>query len=402
VIRSAARTLTARVALVYLALRAVSAVMLVVASHHQVPMPDWTGPGRTVDYFDMTVMWDGSWYRQAALHGYPVPLPLDAHGHVAQSTWAFYPLFPLLSRMVMSATGLGFPVVGSTLALLCGLGASILMAHLLADRLGPRVALATVAVWAAFPAAVSLQLAYTESIAMLVLCAFLWAVMRRAWLASAGLVLLLGLTRPIAAPAALVVLVALWVRWRDRREQPLAVGEIVSGAVALAAAGLAAVLWPLIAWFDTGSRSAYADTMSAWRAGGNLVPLKPWLGMSEWVFRDTAHPQTYGPVGLAVLVTSIVVLTCGPWATRLGPELRTWCLAYPAYLALVLDPFTSIFRYALPLFPLIAVVLGGGWIGRTARWLWTRTWTLVALGVVGQVFWIWKLLIFWPPSDYPP
>jgi hypothetical protein len=293
-------------------------------------------------------------------------------------------------------------VVGSTLALLCGLGASIIMAQLLADRLGQRVALATVAVWAAFPAAVSLQLAYTESIAMLVLCALLWAVMRRAWIASAGLVLLLGLTRPIATPAAVVVAVALWVRWRDRRERPLGRTEVVSGLVALAAAALASILWPLLAWNATGSRSAYTDTMSAWRAGGHLVPLKPWLGMSEWVFRDTAHPETYGPVGLAVLVTTIVVLTCGPWATRLGPELRAWCLAYPAYLALVLDPFTSIFRYALPLFPLVAVVLGGGWVGRTARWLWTRTAVLVALGMVGQVFWVYKLLVFWPPSDYPP
>ena len=79
----------------------------------------------------------------------------------------------------MGLTGLGFPVVASMLALVCGLGAALLMAGLLADRVGARVALATVAVWAAFPAAVSLQLAYTESLAMLVLCGFLWAVIRR-------------------------------------------------------------------------------------------------------------------------------------------------------------------------------------------------------------------------------
>jgi hypothetical protein len=107
-------------------------------------------------------------------------------------------------------------------------------------------------------------------------------------------------------------------------------------------------------------------------------------------------------VALAALVTTIVVLTCGPWATRLGPELRTWCLAYPAYLGLVLDPFTSIFRYALPLFPLVAVVLGTGWVDRAARWLATRSMVLVAAGIVGQAAWIWKLLVFHPPSDFPP
>jgi hypothetical protein len=395
------RSLALRVALVYLALRAVSAVMIVAASHDQVPVPAWTGPH--VGYVDMTVLWDGSWYRMAAEHGYASSLPVDpSSGHVAQNVWAFYPLFPLVSRLLMDLTGLGFPAVASTVALLCGLGACVLMAGLLAERVGERVALATVAVWAAFPAAVSLQLAYSESIAMLVLCATLWAVLRRAWLPVAALALLLGITRPIAAPVAVVVAVALLVRWLGRRVDPITSGEYLRGAVALVAAGLSGLLWPGIAWFVTGSRTAYTDTMAAWRSGGQIVPLKPWLWMSEWVFRDTSHASVLGPAALVVLGGTILALTLGPWASRLGPELRTWCVAYPAYLAVVLDPFTSIYRYALPLFPLLAVVLGGAWLHRTARWLWARAGVLVALGVVGQAAWIWKLLVFVPPSDYPP
>ena len=84
------------------------------------------------------------------------------------------------------------------------------MAGLLTERVGSRVALATVAVWAAFPAAVSLQLAYTESLAMLVLCGFLWAVIRQRWAVTAALALVLGLTRPIALPAA-----RRWWPWRS-------------------------------------------------------------------------------------------------------------------------------------------------------------------------------------------
>jgi hypothetical protein len=142
--------------------------------------------------------------------------------------------------------------------------------------------------------------------------------------------------------------------------------------------------------------------MAAWRAGGEIVPLKPWLWMSEWVFREHDLAGTYGPVALAVTVTTLVVMVCGPWARALGPELRTWSLAYPAYLALVLDPFTSIFRYLLPLFPLIVIMLGGAWVDRAPRFLGGRTAALVVLGVVGQAFWITELLVFVPPSDYPP
>ena len=307
----------------------------------------------------------------------------------------------------MAASGLGFPVVASSLSLVCGLGAAVIMGRLLAEKVGDRVALATVAVWGAFPAAVALQIAYTEAIAMLVLCAVLWALVRRNWIVVGALGLLLGVTRPIAVPVAVVVAVLLWLRWRRRAADPIDGGEYAAGAFALVATVVGAVVWPLIAWQVTGSRSAYTDSMAAWRVGGVIVPFKPWLGMSQWAFRDFEGGDVYGPVALAALAMTIVVLTCGPWASRLGPELRVWCLAYPAYLAVVLDPFTSIFRYAIPLFPLVAVVVAGswrapGWLETRARWLWTRTAVLVAVGIAGQALWIWKLLVFVPPSDYPP
>jgi hypothetical protein len=395
------RGLAWRVAAVYLALRALTAVLLLLATGEQVPVDGWTGP--KVDYVDMTVLWDGSWYRHVALEGYPVPVPLDpGSGRPTQNAWAFYPLFPGTARLLMGLTGLGFPAVASTLALLCGLGAAILMALLLAERVGQSVAFAAVAVWAAFPASVSLQLAYTESMAMLVLCGLLWAVLRQRWFLVAVLALALGVTRPIAVPVLAVVAVALFIRWRRRAREPITRQECVAGATALVACGVAGLIWPAVVWAATGSRTAYTDTMASWRTGGEIVPLKPWLWMSEWVFRSSEHAQTFGPVALAAVVTTIVVMVLGPWASALGPELRTWCLAYPAYLALVLDPFTSIFRYLLPLFPLLVVILGGGWLDRLPRWIGPKAVALSAAGVVGQVFWIWGLLVFVPPSDYPP
>lgn len=396
------RRLALRVAAVYLGLRAVSAVVVLLAVARQTPVPAWTGPD--VDYVDMTVLWDGSWYRTVALEGYPVPLPRDAQtGAVHQNAWAFYPLFPLLARALMELTGLGFPAVASTLALACGLGAALVMAGLLAERLGGRVALATVAVWSAFPSAVSLQLAYTESLAMLVLGGFLWALMRRRWGAAAALALVTGLTRPIALPLLAVTAVALLMRWRARRREPLSRSEAAAGTAALVACGVAGLLWPAVAWAVTGSRTAYTDTMAAWRSGGEIVPLKPWLWTTQWLFRSTDLAPTLAPVALAALATAVVVVVSGPWATALGPVLRAWSLAYPAYLALVLDPFTSLFRYLLPLFPLLAVVLGGAWgDGRPPRALAARTMVLVAAGVAGQVVWVFELLVFVPPSDYPP
>ena len=82
-----------------------------------------------------------------------------------------------------------------------------------------------------------------------------------------------------------------------------------------------------------------------------------------------------------------------------------WSLAYPAYLLVVLDPFTSIFRYLIPLFPLAAVLIGAAgrplW-RRWEGWAWARFGVLLLAFVVGQWYWIDILWRFVPPTDYPP
>ena len=71
----------------------------------------------------------------------------------------------------------------------------------------------------------------------------------------------------------------------------------------------------------------------------------------------------------------------------------------------MLDPFTSIFRYLIPLFPLLVVMLGAGWADRRGntwkRLLW-RSCRCSSLFVVGQYYWTDILWRFIPPSDYPP
>ena len=100
----------------------------------------------------------------------------------------------------------------------------------------------------------------------------------------------------------------------------------------------------------------------------------------------------------------VVAMVAGPWARNLGADLRTWTLAYPAYLAAVLDPFTSIFRYLIPLFPLLVVVLGAGWAdrrGNTWRRLLWRFVPLLVLFVVGQYCWTDDPVALRPPERLP-
>ncbi|NUO33786.1 MAG: hypothetical protein HOQ27_01745, partial [Dermatophilaceae bacterium] len=394
---SSRRVFVARLLAAYALARVVSTTILLVVLPRQVPSSMTGGEGVPVTYFSFTALWDGEWYGTIAHTGYPDVLPIGDAGRVGQNPWAFYPLFPLLSRLGMTVTGLGFPTVASTIALLCGVGAAVLMGLLLRERIGDPAAYLVVALWASFPASVTLQLAYTESLAMLLLVGYLYALSRERWLVAAAVALLTGLARPIAAPLGLVTLVVVVLRWRRRRERPISTGTYASMVASLVGCGVAGLLWPAIAWWRTGSRSAYTDTMAAWRSYDTVQLFVPWV--------DRLDDPTWGPwlVGGPIVILLMVV---GPWARNLGADLRTWTLGYTFYLVATLDPFTSIFRYLIPLFPLLVVVLGAGWGDRRGntwgRLLW-RFVPLLLVFVAGQYWWtdvLWRYVPS-PNGDYP-
>lgn len=385
---------------VYALCRLVTTVVLMSAMHGQVPTGMTGGDQVPVTYWNFLALWDGQWYQRIAEGGYPNALPVDPTGKVEQNPWAFYPLFPLASRLVMALTGLSFPVVGGLLALLCGFGAAAFMAALLGHRIGVPSTLAVVALWASFPASVALQLAYTESLAMLLLTAYLYALDRERWLVATGVALLVGLSRPIAVPLGLVTLAVVVARWRGRTARPVTRGEYLSMAAALVGCGVAGLIWPVVAWLATGSRSAYTDTMASWRAYPEVQWFTPWYDKATWWLGET-----WGVLALFAVPVLIAVMVLGPWADRLGLAMRTWALGYPLYLAAVLDPFTSLPRYLIPLFPLLVPLVGAGWAdgrGQRPGRVLVRTLPLLVLCVWGQYWWADTLWVFTPPSDYPP
>ncbi|WP_109472183.1 hypothetical protein [Ornithinimicrobium cavernae] len=384
----------------YTAFRLFTTVLLLwIVDVHQDPL---IFSGEVHRYFDLATLWDGAWYEKIATTGYPDRLPVDASGEVQQNEWAFYPMFPTLATWLTALTGWPFAVAGPVVATLVGYAAAVVMGLMLRERVGSVAALGGVALFAAFPTAPVLQVAYTESLATLLLCIVLWLLIRHRWLAAGAVALLTGLARPIALPLGLVALVAVVLRWRRRHEEPVSRGEYAAMFAALAGCGLSGLIWPALVWRGTGVPDGYTVTMSAWRAGEEVVPFLPTLEMVKWQFGD--------PRGVWLLVgffALLAVMVLGPWARGLGPVLQTWSLGYPFYLAAALDPWTSIYRYLILLFPVFVVLIGGGWPPSDRRagptWLIVlRTVVIVALFLGWQVWWSWELFRFEPPRDNPP
>ncbi|NTW42440.1 MAG: hypothetical protein HGA44_21630, partial [Cellulomonadaceae bacterium] len=365
----------------------------------------WTGEAPS--YLQYTgLMWDASWYRTIAENDYPAILPVSAEGVVQQNAWAFFPLFPLLVRGVMTVTTAPWYVAAPLTALVLGAIAmlvvhqviALVIARPAAARLSPQVRralpLTTVAVLTTSAASPLLQVGYTESLALLLVAAVVWALLRERHGLAVPLILALGLTRAVAAPVAVVVVAHAWWRWNEARDgRPWPVTERWA-AVGLAALALASgLLWPAICGWVTGVPDAYTQTQGAWRGRGEVVPLVPWLDVARWLFGGWATV-----VLVAAAVLAVLTVTCAPMR-RLGPELTGWTGGYLAYLVVVVEPGTSLVRFLLLAFPVAGVVAQLALRSRFPRAAIT---VVLCLGLVAQVAWIallWRLV---PPSGWPP
>ena len=381
---------------VYAVTRAWSAVVFLLAARGQ-PETYW-GPAQP-DYATFVgLFWDGSWYRWIAEYGYPAELPVDAAGAVQQNAWAFFPAYPILVRGLMLVTGAPWVGLAPAASLALGAGAMLVLDRLVqreveirGARLGRSLALGTVLLVGLHPAAPVLQAAYTESLALFLVVLALWLLVQRRYGWAIPVVVALGFTRAVALPMAVVVLVHLGMRWRDVRagREALRRGD-AARLMSLAAAALAAAIaWPLAVAVATSRADGYVQVQSAWRGTFSSAPVVPWFEMASYLVGDA------GWLVLVLVVAAVMGLALSRHAGAAGPEVKTWGVAYLAYLLLVAFPQSSVVRFLLLAFPLALAVAA------IAR-VWWRTAAiavLLAAAQLGWVLWLWQLT---EPTGWPP
>jgi hypothetical protein len=358
---------------------------------------------------DILGSWDSVWYKRIAMYGYPVPLPADPQtGLLTYSAWAFYPAFPMLVRLVM-LTGVPFEVGSVLLNLVLGALSTLLVwrcfrfaVHASPQPARERLALVAAGLWCLYPATGILLMPYTEALACVLVALALLLLMRRQYAALAAVALALGFTRAAAPAIACAVVVHLVIRWREDRAAgmvPLR-GQRVSAAMMIGATAVSSVAWPVVVGVASGLPMAFFDVQAAWGQRPESGPFVLWL---TWAW------QAHGIVAVAILVALVatyIALVLGRHGRWLAIELRVWALAYPLYLLAVVRPITSMWRFLLLDFPLAALVASVAMrtsTGATVVPHWRRRVGLVALALVGGMFWFTcTLLTFVPWAATPP
>lgn len=344
------------------------------------PENPWTAA--QPDLLDFSRIWDSHWYRIIAEVGYPTDLPVDEGGRVGENAWAFMPIYPFLVRGLMAFTSAPFALVSVVVSTAAFAGFIVVADRFFRRFLGDSASLSAVAVVAFAPVSPVFQVGYAESLGMLFLACVLVGLVERRWGMVAVFVPLAALTRPLGVPLALALVVFTLVNWRQGRDR-------MSMILLTGLAGLSAIAWPTIAAVVTGLPTAYLDTELAWRRpyiGDNAHAWGTgWWESAQWWFPEAA-PWVIGGIALTIVVIAVL-----PATRRLGVVPLVWSASYLVYLVVVLFPQSSLFRLLAPLFPLAGVV------ARSRK----ATVVTIALGIVGQFFWVqW----FWAVdgSDWTP
>lgn len=276
------------------------------------------------------LQWDSHHYAAIAFFGYQFPL-----GH--QPNIAFFPLYPVLMRLVLPLSNGNLILAGLVVAHLALFAALLLLYDLVACDFGQKVAQRTIVLLLVFPTSLFLGAVYTESLALALAVAALWAMQRqRWWLAGAagGLLALTRLPGVMMAPVIAIVYLQYhsW-RWRAIRPDFL--------AVLLPPLGLA--LFMLFQWWYYGTPVAFFDAQRDWESHIST----PWA-LPMGLFRWLQNPGNLWPL----LVFQLVIWGC--FSLLLLVTLRRLPLPYGlTALFLLLPPLLNNKAHGLPRYVLL-------------------------------------------------
>ncbi len=302
---------------------------------------------------------DTTWYLQIAGQGY-----------VDDKTVAFYPLYPMLMRLIGFVIGLSqpdeaiFKLAGVIISSLAALVFCIYFFRLILLDYSPQLTRLSLIYFAAFPTSFFLFAVYTESLFLALSVTAFYAARHNRWLLASGLAALAVLTRQqgLILVAALLFEYGEQIGW-DWRRITRRLGYFALPALALAG-------WLSWNWLTFGNPlMSVVATQKYW---GRYITWPWWSFILDWagVFYDRPGSTGYGPVQytdnpamalplLNVTATTLFIILAvvgyrvmrrsqfrlAYWVLALG------CLLQPLISPVIGDPLQSLPRYVLLSFP---------------------------------------------------
>jgi hypothetical protein len=282
--------------------------------------------------------WDANWYRRIAATGY---------GRAGRSSVRFFPLYPLLARVVSWFPGVGTDAGLLLVSNLAALGAFALIHRLVIVETNDGETASRAAWWLAlFPAAFVLAMGYADSLLLVASLAMFLALRTRHFAAAAAAGLLAGACRPVGILLALPALIEASRAWRAAPKR-----QWWSRAASVVAAPIATMCY--LAWSKVHDGSfllPITAQVSSKNRGGIADPFVTIAhDAGDLVHGHHLGTALHAPWAVVFVALAIVLF-------------RRWPSSYGAYAAITLaitltaPNLTSFERYGLGCFPFALAV----------------------------------------------
>ncbi|MEO7916745.1 MAG: mannosyltransferase family protein, partial [Dokdonella sp.] len=246
--------------------------------------------------------WDCGWYLGIADHGYTQS---ENSGVPGATSFAFFPIFPLLMRGVATISGLGLLPAGLIVTNLCFLAALVYL-HRYVLQLGfsRGSAMLSVALLCIIPQSFVFSAVYTESVFLLFLVAAMFHLRRGEFLRAGCAAALLSATR--ANGIFFLVFAIAWLVRRYGWPQLLRPWQNAEAYIPILLAPLGLFLWWAYCYSSTGDAFAQPTTVGygwGWRGGFFLENL--W-----WHLQATLEARFW-------VLSSLLIFGASTWLLRL-------------------------------------------------------------------------------------
>ena len=239
--------------------------------------------GTANPFFDLMTQWDSGWYLSIIDGGYHTQR-LAGGRSAGSANWAFFPLYPLLVRLVVEATGLRQAAAG-VLVSAASLAVAVLFAlDYLRRTRDARTATYGVVLLALGPYSFYSLSLMTEGLFLALVAVGFWCLATGRFLTAGAVGGLLSATRPTGLLFGVAMAVALWRR--AGAFEPVVAGvrrrrwlDVVRGVPAVLTDGrvlalglvpVGLVAYVLYLWAHVGDPLAFVHVQSAWgRSFGN-------------------------------------------------------------------------------------------------------------------------------------
>lgn len=301
--------------------------------------------------------WDGSYYFEIIAGGY-------AESPEHEEIYAFFPVFPLLARLLSAATGLGAMRSGLLVGTAASVAAAVTIWLLFRRVRDEATADRAVALFAFAPGSFVLSMLYAEGVMLALSAACLWALVERRWLLAGVLAAVGTASRPnalaLVAACGWACAVALWQHreWRSLAAPLLAPAGFVAFHLMLWSVTGEPLTWFRLqreVWHERVSPLATVDDLTVFADDpfGNTNTTAAVLGVVVVLVGLALMARARLPGVLVVYTLAVVGLAAA--SETLGLRPRFVLTAFPLFLAFAVHLRGAAFSAVLGL---SAVLLG--------------------------------------------